>query len=103
MMNRKIFNRLVSGYRILNEPEEEKFTNSSKIIISPQEVDMNSADGKKKTTDLMDSRIEQVEISEFKIPEFKPSKVRIGKEDSQDIRLRPMIYPLIPLKPKRGW
>ncbi len=106
MMNKKIFNRLISGYRIVNklDQEERKVVVPSQLIIDSSSVNVKSetTSGSGNSKDINDSRMEQVEISGFEIPEFKPSKVTLGKSEMQDAKLRPLIYPLIPLKPNKG-
>jgi len=109
MMGRKIFKNLVKGYKVLNQ-EETATVHVDQLIVTTPSVQQhiqsggstveNTAKFEKELSGMRE--LEKDDIDGFEIPEFKPSKVKLGKIEKQEAKLKPLIYPLIPLKPKSG-
>jgi len=109
MMGRKIFKNLVKGYKVLNE-EKIAATHVDQLIVTTPSVQQHiqpgapaaESDAKPEKKLSAMGEMEREDIDGFEIPEFKPTNVKLAKIEKQEAKLKPLIYPLMPLKPKAG-
>jgi flagellar protein FlaI len=91
MIGRRLFNRLVKGYRVLSR--EGKVPAVPVDVIRQAPVQMLPPEMKE----------EKIKIDGIEVPPFRPKAVRIGdmKEEGEEV-YESLKYPLIPTTPKKG-
>ncbi len=106
MMSRKILKNLVKGYKVLNKTEISASRSIPVEMVSKPKIQSELEEDAKVEATVTRTKGEieatEADIEGFEIPEFHPSNVRLGKLKVQESKLGPMIYPLIPLRPKKG-
>lgn len=92
MIGKRVFNRLVKGYKALSK--EEDFGAGSRVVV--QQVPMQAMA-------VVPKEEKDPEIEGIELPRFKPMTVRIGElEVEGEEEHESLAYPLIPSDPKEG-
>ena len=101
MIGRKVFKRLVKGYKVLSTGKSSE--EQTVIKTRPREVAVKT-ERKGPTSEEVTQNKETIEekIEGIKIPVFKPRKVRLATMQPEERKLGVIRYPLIPSKPKKG-
>ncbi len=96
---KKIFDSMVKGYKALEEREKSATSRSVNIVTeSPTVVKSKCVE----ESDESEKDEKKFDFEGFEIPRFKSTGVKLGRSKADTAKLRPIIYPLIPSKPKKG-
>lgn len=104
MIGRKIFNRLVRGYRNQSRAAGRLEQQPVPIrIVGEPSASLGASRAEKLEEEFEKPKEKKkLKIEGFEIPEFRPRLVRLAKMKPEAEKLMPITYPLIPLKPKKG-
>ncbi|MFH1623112.1 MAG: type II/IV secretion system ATPase subunit [Candidatus Aenigmatarchaeota archaeon] len=109
MIGKRIFRDLVRGYRMLNSGRIAESMPAAALQPQPQPqpgqqpqmVAQPAPQPRPRGTSVRMSELKEVEEG-VDIPEFVYSKVRLGEMKPEEAKVAPIVYPLIPAKPRKG-
>jgi len=103
MTGRKIFNRLVRGYKILSKDVVGAEAGVGEPPVPVRVVGKPAVSLEEKEEDkTVKKEIKEIEFEGLEIPQFKRRQVRLAKMELEEEKLSTITYPLIPSRPKKG-
>jgi hypothetical protein len=99
MIKGKIFSKLVSGYRLMAAGKATTENPPMPVRVVSGTVGLQQLNPEEPYVEKEKKRIK---FEGLDIPEFKPRQIRLTKMKEEEEKLKPITYPLIPSKPKRG-